>query len=75
MLNAVVLAEQEPKVRPTARYLMQHKFVTQAMHGPPAGLLNLIQQSQELILAAAIADQEGTLQGPRSRYVFSCACM
>ena len=56
-------AVQEPKVRPTARYLMQHKFVARAHQGAPPGLQQLIQQSQELILAAALADQASTLSG------------
>lgn len=48
---------QEPKVRPTAKYLMQHKLVAQTRQGlPPPALLPLIQRSQELINESHLVD-------------------
>lgn len=55
-------------MRPTAKYLMQHKFVTQAAQGPPPALLSLIQVSQEVIMDNAVARQAGTLGAAPSRW-------
>lgn len=54
-------------MRPNAKYLMQHKFVTQVPPAVPSALQPLIQHSQDLITAAALADQNGTLGGSLSR--------
>ncbi|KAK9791184.1 hypothetical protein WJX73_010684 [Symbiochloris irregularis] len=59
--------QKEAKVRPTAKFLMQHKLVTQARQRPlPASLMPLIQQVQEVMAAAALVDdnsseEEGTV--------------
>ena len=66
-LAAFCAAMQEPKVRPTAKFLMQHKFVAQVPQGVPAALQPLIQRSQDLIIAAAMAEQANTLGGTISR--------
>ena len=49
-------AAQEPKVRPSAKYLQQHKFAAAQRPGALAALVPLIARSQELIAEAAQAE-------------------
>ena len=44
-------------MRPSAKYLQQHKFVAVARPGAQASLVPLIARSQELLLQAAAAEQ------------------
>ncbi len=46
-------------MRPTARFLQQHKFVAGARGGAPAALLPLVRRSRDLL--AALAADAGTL--------------
>ena len=48
---------QEPKVRPSAKYLQQHKFVAVPRPGAQASLVPLISRSQDLLQQAAAAEQ------------------
>ena len=45
---------QDTRLRPTARFLQQHKFVAGARGSAPAALLPLVRRSRDLL--AALAD-------------------
>ena len=68
---------QEPKVRPSAKYLQQHKFVAVPRPGAQASLVPLIARSQDLLLQAAAAEQAAQAsrccQGlPVGQWLMSC---
>ena len=54
---------QDPKARPSAKYLQQHKFVTTARQTAAAALIPLIKQSVEM-LAHMAEDSADLLPGP-----------
>ncbi len=56
--------EQDPKARPSAKYLQQHKFVVNARQAAAASLVPLIKQSRDL-LAQMGEDSPVTLPGAR----------
>ena len=55
---------QDPKARPTAKYLQQHKFVVNARQSAAASLVPLIKQSKDL-LAQMGEESPITLPGAR----------
>jgi len=58
------LCEQDPKARPSAKYLQQHKFVVNARQAAATSLVPLIKQSRDL-LAQMGEDSPVTLPGAR----------
>ncbi len=48
-------------MRPTARFLQQHKFVAGVRGGAPAALLPLVRRSRDLLAALAADADAGTL--------------
>ena len=60
---------QEPKVRPSAKYLLQHKFVVASRPSlPAAALLLLIARSRDALQAMAAA-ADPPVAPPSSRWV------
>ena len=59
---------QDPKQRPSAKYLQQHKFVVGARQSTAANLLPLIKQSRDLL---AQVGEESPVDLPGARYRLS----
>ena len=59
-----VCYSQDPKQRPSAKYLQQHKFVVGARQSSATSLLPLIKQSRDLLAHMA---ESSPVDPPRTR--------
>ncbi|KAK9835174.1 hypothetical protein WJX81_003390 [Elliptochloris bilobata] len=57
--------QKDTRLRPTARFLQQHKFMAGAHGGAPAALLPLVRRSRDLL--AALADDADACTRPAQR--------
>jgi len=58
--------QKDPKRRPTARQLLQHKFIINAPQAPPAGLSSLMQRLEDWLAQKAQAAPDSNTSSMRS---------